>query len=278
MMFHISGGSYYQPPFYKEMRTPDDAINADIKPQRSVHLLLGGDYIFSMWDRPFKLTTEVYYKWLNDLIPYKIENVRIQYAGENIASGYAAGIDLKLNGEFVPDAESWFTASLMQTREDIVGDSVAVTIDGEKVYEDAGFYSRPTEQLFTAGVYFQDYLPNNPDYKVQLSAFYGTGLPLSHPDEEQYYTTFKMRPYRRVDLGFSKVLKRENQQMNPNNPFRYFTSIWVSGEIFNLLGINNEASYTWIKTISNQQGVPAQFGVPNYLTGRRFNVKLTARF
>lgn len=278
MMFHLSGGTYYQPPFYKEMRTPDDRINENIKPQRSVHLLVGGDYIFSMWDRPFKLTTEMYYKWLDDLIPYKIENVRIQYAGENIASGYAAGIDFKLNGEFVPDAESWFTASLMQTREDIEGDSVAVTIDGEKVYEDAGYYSRPTEQLFTVGVYFQDYLPNNPDYKVILSGFYGTGLPLSHPDEEQYYTTFKMRPYRRVDLGFSKVLKREKQLLNPRNPFRHFTSVWVSGEIFNLLGINNEASYTWIKTISNQEGVPAQFGVPNYLTGRRFNVKITARF
>lgn len=278
MMFHVAGGSYYQPPFYKEMRMPDDRINEGIKPQRSIHLLVGGDYIFSMWDRPFKLTTELYYKWLKDLIPYKIENVRIKYAGENIATGYAAGIDLKINGEFVPDAESWFTASLMQTREDITGDSIAVRIDGETVYEEAGFYSRPTQQLFTAGVFFQDYLPNNPDYKVQVSAFYGTGLPLSFPAEEQYYTTFKMRPYRRVDLGFSKVLKKENQVLAASNPFRHFTSVWISGEIFNLLGINNEASYTWIRTISNQEGIPAIFGVPNYLTGRRFNVKLTARF
>ena len=278
MMFHISGGTYYQPPFYKEMRMPNDQINEHIKPQRSVHLLVGGDYIFSAWERPFKLTTEMYYKWLDNLIPYKIENVRIRYAGENIASGYAAGIDVKLNGEFVPGAESWFTASLMQTREDIEGDSVAVYIDGEKVYEEAGYYSRPTNQLFSAGVYFQDYLPNNPDYKVQLSAFFGTGLPLSHPDEEQYYTTFKMRPYRRVDLGFSKILKREEQMLSDRNPFRHFKTIWISAEIFNLLGIRNEASYTWIRTISNQRGVPAQFGVPNYLTGRRFNVKLSARF
>jgi len=278
LMFHFSGGSYYQPPFYKEMRKPDDQINYAIKPQRSVHLLVGGDYIFSMWDRPFKITTEMYYKWLDDLIPYKIDNVRITYAGENIASGYATGIDFKLNGEFVPGAESWFTASIMQTKEDIVGDQIRVNVDGEKVLQDAGYYSRPTEQLFTAGVYFQDYLPNNPDYKVQLSAFYGTGLPLSHPDEEQYYTTFKMRPYRRVDIGFSKVIKREAQELSDKNPFRHFTSVWISGEIFNLLGINNEASYTWIRTISNQQGVPAQFGVPNYLTGRRFNIKLTARF
>jgi hypothetical protein len=278
MMFHLSGGLYYQPPFYKEMRKPDDQINYDIKPQRSIHLLVGGDYLFSMWDRPFKFTSEIYYKWLDDLIPYKIENVRLQYAGENIAKGYSAGIDFKLNGEFVPGAESWFTASLLQTKEDIVGDSVGVYVDDVKIYEDAGYYSRPTEQLFTAGVYFQDYIPNQPDYKVHLSAFYGTGLPLSHPTEGQYYTKYKMRPYRRVDIGFSKVLKRQNQALGDRNPFRNFSTIWLSAEIFNLLGINNTASYVWIKTISNQEGVPAQFAVPNYLTGRRFNVKVTARF
>ncbi len=278
MMFHISGGVYYQPPFYKEMRLPDDRINYDIRPQRSIHLLFGGDYIFSAWERPFKLTAELYYKWLDDLIPYKIENVRIRYAAENIAQGYAAGIDIKLNGEFVPGAESWFTASLMQTKENIIGDSISVRINGESVIKEAGYYARPTEQLFMAGVYFQDYLPNNPDYKVLLSAFFGTGLPLSHPDKSRYYTEFRMKPYRRVDLGFSKVLKREEQELKDNNPFRHFKSIWISAEIFNLLGINNEASYTWIRTISNQRGVPAQFGVPNYLTGRRFNVKLTARF
>ncbi|MCF8225899.1 MAG: TonB-dependent receptor [Bacteroidales bacterium] len=278
IMFHLSGGYYFQPPFYKEMRMSDDRINYDIKPQKSIHVLFGGDYIFTAWDRPFKLTAEMYYKWLSDLIPFKIENVRIQYAGENIASGYATGIDIKLNGEFVPDAESWFTASLMQTREDIPGDSIAVTIDGKKVYEDAGYYSRPTDQLFTAGVYFQDYLPNNPDYKVTLSAFFGTGLPLSHPDEDRYYTTYRMKPYRRVDLGFSKSLKRKDQQLNISNPFRHFSTIWLSAEVFNLLGIRNEASYTWIRTTSNQSGISAQYGVPNYLTGRRFNAKITARF
>lgn len=278
IMFHLSGGSYYQPPFYKEMRLPDDQINYGIKPQRSIHLLAGGDYLFTAWERPFKLTAEMYYKWLNDLIPYKIENVRMKYAAENIATGYATGIDLKLNGEFVPGAESWFTASLMQTKEDITGDSVAVRRDGVKVYEDAGYYSRPTEQIFSAGVFFQDYLPNSPEYKVHLSAFFGAGLPLSHPNENQYYTTYKMDPYRRVDLGFSKSLKQENQTLGNKNPFRSFSTIWLSAEIFNLLGIQNEASYTWIRTISNQQGIPAQFGVPNYLTGRRFNLKIAAKF
>jgi len=135
MTFHISGGYYYQPPFYKEMRMPHGEINFNIEPQRSIHLLLGGDYIFSLWDRPFKLTGEAYYKWLNNLIPYKIENVRVSYAGENISEGYARGIDFKLNGEFVPGAESWFTLSFLQTREDIEGDYIQVWNGTEFVTE-----------------------------------------------------------------------------------------------------------------------------------------------
>ncbi len=279
MMFHLSWGYYYQPPFYKEMRLPNDQINTEIKPQRSIHLLAGGDYIFNAWDRPFKLTAEVYYKWLNDLIPYKIENVRIQYAGENLAKGYATGLDLKINGEFVPGAQSWLTASLLQTKENITGDSILVyNQEGEQVMQEAGYYARPTEQLLTVGLFFQDYLPSNPDYKVHLSAFYGTGLPLSHPDEGRYYTELRMRPYRRVDIGFSKALIREGGEKPTGKLFRFFNSVWISGEVFNLLGINNEASYIWIKTISNQQGVPGRFGVPNYLTGRRFNIKINAKF
>jgi len=278
MMFHLSAGYYYQPPFYKEMRMPDGRINNDIEPQRSIHLLMGGDYIFTMWDRPFKLTGEAYYKWLSNLIPYKIENVRVFYAGENISSGFARGIDFKLNGEFVRGAESWMTLSLLQAREDIVGDEILVWNGNEYVRQEAGEFPRPTDQFFTAGIYFQDYLPNNPGYKVHLSAFYGTGLPLSSPNDEQYYTSLRMRPYRRVDIGFSKVIKRETDIWGERNPLRFFESIWISGEIFNLLGINNEASYLWIRTISDQQGIPGMFGIPNYLTGRRFNLKISVNF
>jgi hypothetical protein len=278
MMFHLSAGYYYQPPFYKEMRKPDGTVNEEILPQRSIHLLAGGDYIFSAWDRPFKLTAEAYYKWLDNLIPYKIENVRISYAGENISSGFARGIDFKLNGEFVHGAESWMTLSLLQTREDVEGDYY-YEFDGEEyVQVPAGEFPRPTDQLFTFGLYFQDYFPNNPGYKVHLNAFYGTGLPLSSPNEDQYYTSLRMKPYRRVDIGFSKVIKRETDMLGPRNPLRFFESIWISGEIFNLLGINNEASYLWIRTISDQLGVPGQFGVPNYLTGRRFNVRISLNF
>ncbi|MFZ5940443.1 MAG: TonB-dependent receptor, partial [Bacteroidota bacterium] len=278
MMFHLSWGYYYQPPFYKEMRLPDGSVNYGIEPQRSIHLLLGGDYLFNAWDRPFKLTAEFYYKWLNNLIPYKIENVRIEYAGENLAKGYAMGFDMKLNGEFVPGAESWMTISLLQTREDMPGDSVYEWVDGKQVLTEAGYYPRPTDQLFSFGLYFQDYLPNNPDYKVHLNAFFGSGIPLSQPIDGLYYTKYRMRPYRRIDIGFSKVLKREYDVLKPGNPFRHFNNIWISGEIFNLLAIENEASYSWIRTISDQEGVPALFGVPNKLTGRRFNIKLTAVF
>ena len=278
MMFHISGGYYYQPPFYKEMRMPDGEINYDIEPQRSIHLLIGGDYIFSLWDRPFKLTGEAYYKWLSNLIPYKIENVRVSYAGENISKGFARGIDFKLNGEFVQGAESWLTLSLLQTREDVEGDYIQVWDGTEFVTEEAGEFPRPTDQLFTVGLYFQDYFPNNPGYKVHLNAFYGTGIPLSNPVEDQYYTQLRMRPYRRVDIGFSKVIKRETDIWGERNPLRFFESIWISAEIFNLLDINNEASYLWIRTISDQEGVPGMFGIPNYLTGRRFNVKISISF
>jgi hypothetical protein len=278
MMFHLSAGFYYQPPFYREMRRPDGTLNEEVEPQRSIHLLVGGDYIFSAWDRPFKLTGEAYYKWLTSLIPYKIENVRISYAGENISEGFARGIDFKLNGEFVQGAESWVTISFLQTREDVEGD-FAYTFDGTRyVRLPAGEYPRPTDQIFSVGLYFQDYFPNNPGYKVHLNAFYGTGLPLSSPNEDQYYTQLRMKPYRRVDIGFSKVIKREDVQLGQKNPLRFFKSIWISGEIFNLLDIKNEASYIWIRTISDQQGVPGQFGVPNYLTGRRFNLRISLNF
>ena len=278
MMFHVSAGYYYQPPFYKEMRMPDGEINYDIEPQRSIHLLLGGDYIFKLWNRPFKLTGEAYYKWLNNLIPYKIENVRVSYAGENISEGFARGIDFKLNGEFVPGAESWFTLSFLQTREDVEGDYIQVWNGTEFVTEEAGEFPRPTDQIFTVGLYFQDYFPNHPGYKVHLNAFYGTGIPLSSPVEDQYYTQLRMRPYRRVDIGFSKVIKRETDIWGERNPLRFFESIWISAEIFNLLDIKNEASYLWIQTISDQQGVPGMFGIPNYLTGRRFNVRISISF
>jgi hypothetical protein len=275
IVFRLAGGYYYQPPFYKEMRYPDGSLNKSVKAQKSIHLVAGGDIVFTAWDRPFKFTTEFYYKHLSDLIPYKLDNVRIQYAAENLARGYAVGLDMKIHGEFVPGAASWASLSFMKTEEDIIGDFY---YDDNGVRVEPGYYPRPTDQRVMTGIFFRDYFPRNPDYKVHLNLIYGSGLPFSAPHTERYDQVFRMPSYKRVDIGFSKVLKREDSSLKEKNPFRHFRSIWLSAEIFNLLGVRNTASYIWIKTVSSQSYAPAAFAVPNYLTGRRFNVKLTTRF
>jgi hypothetical protein len=275
IVFRLATGFYYQPPFYKEMRYPDGSLNKAVRAQRSMHFVLGGDYIFTAWNRPFKFTTEIYYKHLDNLIPYKLDNVRIQYAAENLARGYAVGLDMKIHGEFVPGAASWASLSFMKTEEDIIGD---FHYDEDGLRVEPGYYPRPTDQAVMVGVFFRDYFPRNPDYKVHLNLVYGSGLPFSPPDIERYDVVFRMPSYKRVDIGFSKVLKREASTLKEGNPFRHFRSIWLSAEIFNLLGVRNTASYLWVKTVASQAGLPGAFAVPNYLTGRRFNVKLTARF
>ena len=274
-VFRLATGYYFQPPFYRELRYPDGTLNPDLKAQKSIHFVLGGDYVFSAWDRPFKFTTEIYYKYLDNLVPYKMDNVRIIYAGENLARGYAVGLDMKIYGEFVPGAASWASLSLMKTEEDIIGDYY-FDEDGNRV--EPGYYPRPTDQRVMVGIYFRDYLPSLPDYKVLLNLIYGSGLPFSPPNISRYDVHFRMPSYKRVDIGFAKVLKREDANLKDGNPFRHFKSIWISAEVFNLLGVRNVISYTWIKTVSNQDNVPGAFAVPNYLTGRRFNVRLTTRF
>ena len=275
LIFRFATGFYFQPAFYRELRYPDGTLNKDIKAQQSIHFVLGGDYVFTAWDRPFKFTTEIYYKYLDHLIPYKMDNVRIIYAGENLARGYAVGLDMKIYGEFVPGATSWISLSLMKTEEDIKGDYYRSKY-GNLI--ESGYYPRPSDQRIMVGIYFRDYLPSLPDYKVLLNLIYGSGLPFSPPNIPRYDVNFRMPSYKRVDIGFSKVLKRENATLKDGNPFRHFKSIWISAEIFNLLGTKNVISYTWIKTVSNQDNVPGAFAVPNYLTGRRFNIRLTTRF
>ena len=279
LMFHLSSGIYYQPPFYREMRNEEGILNKNLKAQQSVHFVAGGDYIFDAWDRPFKFSTEIYYKYLSNLVPYKVDNVRIKYAGKNLATGYAMGIDFKINGEFVKDAESWMSLSFLRTREDIEGDFyLRQEENGNLTRIEPGFYPRPTDQLMTFGLYFQDYLPNSPDYKVNLNFLYGSRLPYGSPTRGRYDDIYHLPPYRRVDIGFSKILKKEGVQLKEGSPFRFFRTVWLSAEIFNLLGINNTISYLWVRTVTNQANVPEIFGVPNYLTNRRFNLKLTARF
>lgn len=279
LMFHLSAGVYYQPPFYKEMRDVYGNVNEDLKAQQSIHIVAGSDYIFSAWNRPFKLSSELYYKHLSNLVPYKVDNVRIAYAGENLAKGYTMGIDFKINGEFVPGSESWASLSFMQTREDIEGDIfLQANEDGSQEYYEPGYYPRPTDQLMTFGLFFQDYLPSNPEYKVNLNFLYGSRLPYGSANKDRYDDVFRLPPYRRVDIGFSKILIKESSSFGEGNPLNYVKNMWISAEIFNLLGINNTISYLWVRTIANQAGVPDIFAVPNYLTGRRFNVKLTVRF
>jgi hypothetical protein len=212
---------------------------------------------------------------MKDLIPYRLDNVRVKYAAENIAAGYATGIEFKINGEFVKDAESWASLSFMKTEEDIKGDRYT---DQEGNIVEPGYYPRPTDQWMNFGLFFQDYLPNNPDYKVHLTFLYGGRLPFSPPNQDRYDLIFRMPSYKRVDIGFSKILKKEETRLSDRNPLKYFGNIWISAEIFNLLGVKNTISYLWVKTVSDQDNIPGQFAVPNYLTSRRFNLRLTSRF
>jgi hypothetical protein len=265
MLFRFSSGFYYQPPFYKEMKNPQGELNESIKSQKSIHFVLGNDYVFRAWNRPFKLTTEVYYKILDDLIPYKIDNVQLEYSGENIAHGYAYGIDFKINGEFVEGIESWASMSFMRTKENNDNDEM-------------GYYFRPTDQLVNFSLFFQDYLPMNPSYRMNLSLHYGTGLPFSTPEDDRYDDVFRMRAYKRVDLGFSKVLINKDKEFERSTWLNVIDDMWISLEVFNLLDINNTISYMWIKTVANQSGDISQYAVPNYLTSRRVNLKLTVKF
>ncbi len=275
IMFKFSGGIYYQPPFYKEMRKPDGELNKQLKSQKSTHIVIGSDYLFSAWDRPFKFSTEIYFKDLKNLVPYKMDNINLRYAGENLAIGYSTGLDLKLYGEFVKDAESWLSISLMRTREDIKDDFYFEQVNGQLMRIEPGYYPRPTDQLIHAAVFFQDYFPNNPDYKMQLIFHYGSRLPFSSPKEHRYDELYRLPPYRRVDIGFSKIIKKLSNEYYPGKKLGFLKTTYLSLEIFNLLGMNNTISYLWVRTISNQENIPGMYAVPNYLTSRRINLKLT---
>lgn len=274
--FHISGGYYHQPPLYKEYRMPDGKLNKNIKSQESIHAVFGVEYLFNAWDRPFRFQTELYHKELNYLIPYKVDNVRINYSGLNQARGFAQGIDFKVNGEFVEGAESWASLSLMRTFEDITNDYYLNEL-GEKVYP--GYYPRPTDQRFSVGAFFQDYIPGNPTYRVHLTGFYGTGLPFSVPGSPRYDLVARMPSYKRVDIGFTKVFKDDKGKGGKafaNTP--WLKSFWVGAEIFNLFDFRNTISYLWVQTVSNQSNESGKYAVPNYLTSRRINVKISAKF
>ena len=266
--YRLSGGFYYQAPFFKEMRMPDGSINKDIESQRSIHLVAGYDYYFDILSRPFKFTTELYYKDMDKLIPYQIDNVRIVYSGKNEAEGYATGIDFKINGELVPGEESWATLSLMKSEENLLNDK----------WNDPGregeprYIPRPSDQRINFSMFLQDHLPNNPDFKAHLSFYYGSGLPFGPPRSERYKAVNRMPSYRRVDIGFSYDLLRHKSRLAQKSS-NYLDNLWLGIEIFNLPNINNTISYYWVTDIYSRQ-----YAVPNYLTSRRINLKITARF
>ncbi len=273
LVFHLSGGYYYQLPFFREFRDKFGNINLDKVPQKSIHLVLGNDYFMRLWNRPFRLSTELYYKWLHDLIPYKTDNIRIIYSGENNARGYATGIDMKLHGDFVAGVDSWVSLSFLRTRE-----SVGYIDNDTGVENFTGYYPRPTDQLVNLAVFFQDYLPNNPAYKVHMRMIYGSRLPFSPPNTPAHELSFRMPSYRRVDIGFSKEIFSSLKDPGMGHVPGNFRSLRIGAEIFNMLDIRNTGSYFWLKTISHDPGVPGEFAVPNYLSGRRINIRLIAKF
>jgi len=261
-LFRFSTGIYYQTPFYKEIKDTVNAggiyhvnLNRKIKAQRSMQVVLGADYDFMVYDRPFKFTTEIYYKRLDRLIPYNLDNVRIVYYGNNCAHGYAAGIDMKLYGEFVPGTASWLTFSLMSTRENIGGK----------------WLPRPTDQLYNLSLYFTDYFPRRESWKMSLRCSLADGLPFGPTHSGREKQVFRAPAYKRVDIGLSYKVFDYSKHPHVYGKSGFFKDIWMGIDALNLLGINNVNSYYWITDIQN-----TQYAVPNYLTGRQLNLRLIA--
>jgi len=259
MVFRLSGGLYHQPPFYRELRGADGLVNPDVKAQQSIHVVLSNDYSFKMWERPFKLVTEAYYKSMSDVNTYTLDNVRIRYSANNDAKAYATGFDARLNGEFVPGTESWFSFGYMKTEENI---------------NDRGYIARPTDQRLKFGILFQDYVKNIPNLKLYLNLVYNTGLPGGSPSyADPYVYQSRLRDYRRADVGFSYVFTEKNETRPDGHWLKKFKDLSLGLEIFNLFNNQNAITNTWVRDVYTK----VQYGIPNYMTTRVFNIKLTAR-
>ncbi|MFG6686126.1 carboxypeptidase-like regulatory domain-containing protein [Mariniflexile sp. HNIBRBA6329] len=259
MLFRIAAGIYYQPPFYRELRDADGVVQPNVKAQKSFHFVLGNDYSFKMWDRPFKLTSEAYYKNLSDVNPYTLENVRIRYAANNNAKAYAYGLDMRLNGEFVPGTESWFSFGYLKTEENI---------DGK------GYIARPTDQRLKFAALFQDYVPNVPNMKLYLNLVYNTGLPGGSPSyADPYEYQNRLPDYKRADLGLQLVLVDAKKQFKSGwkKPFKELS---FGFEIYNIFDVQNSITNTWVRDVYTKR----QYAIPNYLTPRVFNVRTTMKF
>lgn len=258
ILFRLSGGLYHQPPFYRELRDNDGVVQTNVKAQQSFHLVFSSDYSFKMWTRPFKLVSEAYYKNITDVNTYTIDNVRIRYRANNEATAYAYGFDARINGEFVPGTESWFTFGYLKTEEN---------------QNNKGFIARPTDQRLKFGVLFQDYMPNIPNLKLYLNLVYNTGLPGGSPSyADPYNYQLRLNDYRRADVGFSFVFKDEKltSSLSWLKPFEEFS---LGLEIFNLFNNQNAITNTWVRDVYTK----SQYGIPNYMTTRVFSLKLIAR-
>jgi hypothetical protein len=291
VVIRASAGLYQQPPFYREMRNLDGVVNLNLRAQKSVHIVAGTDFNFQLWKRNFKFISEVYYKYLYDQVPYEFDNVLIRYFGENRSTGYSTGIDLRLHGEFVKDADSYISISIMSSKEDLRGDQYTayydstgaqvfptgrnriVAVDSQTIYP--GMIPRPTDQRVKFAMYFEDYIPRVKSLRVHLNLIVATGLPFGPPDGERYRDVLRIPPYRRLDIGFSALLfdRKKRELKNPKNFMRHFESIWATAEVWNLLGVDNTISFLWIKDTNN-----TVWAVPNVLSARRFNVRLVVKF
>lgn len=276
--YRLSTGLFFQPAFYREMRNLVGVVNTNLSAQKSAHVVGGFTYDF-LWGkrRPVKmrLIAEAYYKKMWDLVSYDLDNVRVRYSGQNDSRGYATGLDLRLNGEFVQGAESWINLSFLRTRESIDSVQHRVRNVGDRVGKDVKDVPRPTDRLFTMSMFFQDYLRKNKNVRMHMNLTVGTGLPFGVLDNNIVYrNSYRFAPYHRVDIGFGfQLWKQAWRSRRPNHFLRFTRDTWASLEVFNLLKVANEASNTWIKTIEN-----TQYAIPNYLTGRRINFRVRMDF
>lgn len=256
IIYKFSAGVYNQPPFYREMRDFNGKINRNLKSQKSLHFIAGRETSFKYLNRKFKFSSELYYKYLYDVVPYDVDNVRLRYYAANNAVAYATGADFRISGEFIKGEESWFSLGILRTQENVDND-------------DKGYIRRPTDQLVTFGVFFQDHLPSYPTIKMYLNGVYGSGLPFGVPDNANYRQSLDMPSYKRVDIGLFKFVIFDEKSVFS----KYFESIWLGIEILNVIGANNTISYLWIKDVSGNK-----YAVPNTLSQRFFNARLIVKF
>ncbi len=260
MLFRLSGGYYYQPPFYRELRDLNGTVQPKVRSQKSIHFVAGHDWSLTLWDRPFKLITEAYYKSLNDLNPYTIENVRIRYRARNNGIGRSYGLDMRLNGEFVPGTESWISFGYLKAEQNI---------------SNRGWIPLPTDQRLKFGILFQDYVPKLPNLKGYLNLVYNTGLPGGSPSNADIYDFAKTRlpDYKRADLGVSYILVDQNKRFSKGHIFHNFKELSLGFEIYNMFDVKNSITNIFVRDAVSQR----QFAIPNFLTPRLFNLRMKMR-